>query len=127
MDILLVDDNEDYLFLVKEVLYSNGYTVYTAHDGIEGCEILASSDIDLIMSDIRMPRFDGLKLHAFAREMERYKNTKFIFISGFKDVYSDVIPLDPRVDFFIDKTTTLPEIVKLVDSLVFGKFEGAWI
>ncbi len=31
-----------------------------------------------------MPRFDGLKPHAFAREMERYRETKFIFISGLK-------------------------------------------
>jgi DNA-binding response OmpR family regulator len=127
MDILLVDDNADYLLLVKEALFTHGYNVHTAQDGIEGCEVLASSDIDLIISDIRMPRFDGLKLHAFAREMERYKKTKFVFISGFKDVYSDVLTLDPKVDFFLDKTTPLREIVKLIDSLLFGKFEGAWI
>ncbi|HUI63961.1 MAG TPA: response regulator [Bacteroidota bacterium] len=127
MDILLVDDNEDYLFLVKQVLEQNGYTVHTAHDGIEGCEVLTKADIDLIISDIRMPRFDGLKLHAFAREIERYKKTKFIFVSGFRDLYSDVIKLDTKLDFLLDKTTPVSEMLKMVDQLIFGRLEGAWI
>lgn len=127
MDILLVDDNEDYLFLVKQVLEQNGYVVHTAHDGIEGCDVLAKGDIDLIISDIRMPRFDGLKLHAFAREIERYKKTKFIFVSGFRDLYSDVITLDTKLDFLLDKTTPVKEMLKMVDQLIFGRLEGAWI
>jgi CheY-like chemotaxis protein len=127
MNILLVDDNEDYLMLVREALYASGYNVHTAVDGIEGCEVLTSQEIDLIISDIRMPRFDGLKLHAFARELERYKDTKFIFISGLKDAYADAVHLNPKIDFFLDKTTSLKEIVKLVNSLIFGCFEGAWV
>jgi len=127
MDILLVDDNPDYLLLVREALYASGYTVHTAQDGVEGCEVLASTDIDLIISDIRMPRFDGLKLHAFAREMERYKGTKFIFISGIKDAYQDVVDINPTIDFFLEKTTPLQEMIKLVDTLVFGKYGGAWV
>ncbi len=43
MNILLVDDNEDYLMLVREALYMSGYNVHTAHDGIEGCEVLPST------------------------------------------------------------------------------------
>ncbi|MBM2846041.1 MAG: transcriptional regulator [Bacteroidetes bacterium] len=127
MDILLVDDNTDYLQLMKEALFMSGYNVHTAVDGIQGCEILASSDIDLIISDIRMPRFDGLKLHAFAREVERYKRTRFIFVSGFKDVYGDAVTLDPDLDFFFDKTTPFDEIVKFVDKLMFGNYAGEWI
>jgi DNA-binding response OmpR family regulator len=127
MDILLVDDNTDYLQLMKEALFMSGYNVHTAEDGIQGCEVLASSDIDLIISDIRMPRFDGLKLHAFAREVERYKRTKFIFVSGFKDVYGDAVKLDPELDFFFDKTTPFDEIVKFVDKLMFGNYAGEWI
>jgi DNA-binding response OmpR family regulator len=126
MDILLVDDNEDYLFLVKQVLDQNGYTVHTAKDGMEGCEVLTNSDIDLIISDIRMPRLDGVKMHAFAREIDRYKRTKFIFISGFRDVYSQAINIDPNLDFLLDKTTPIEELLKLVDELIFGRIEGAW-
>jgi CheY-like chemotaxis protein len=126
MDILLVDDNEDYLFLMKQVLDENGYTVHTAKDGMEGCEVLTNSDIDLIISDIRMPRLDGVKMHAFAREIERYKRTKFIFISGFRDVCSQAINFDPKLDFLLDKTTPITDVLTLVDELIFGRIEGAW-
>jgi CheY-like chemotaxis protein len=91
IEILVVDDNVDYLTLMKEALRSSGYDVLTAEDGVEGCEILSSSEVNLIISDIRMPRLDGIKLHSFAREMRRYKKTKFIFLSGFKDVYNNLL------------------------------------
>ncbi len=124
MDILLVDDNEDYLMLMKDLLYSNGYSVTTATDGAEACDILDTSDIDLIISDIKMPRLDGIKLHAFARETDKYCNTKFIFISGYKDVYADIMKLDNTKDFLFDKTTPANEIVSMVNDLMFGKFMG---
>jgi CheY-like chemotaxis protein len=125
MDILLVDDNEDYLSLMKDLLYSNGYTVITATNGLEACDILDNNDIDLIISDIKMPKYDGIRLHAFARETEKYRNTKFIFVSGYKDVYSELMQLDPSKDFLFDKTSPAGEIVKLVNELMFGKFMGS--
>lgn len=122
MNILLVDDNEDYLMLMKDLLFANGYTVITATDGTEACDLLDSEDVDLIISDIKMPKLDGIRLHAFAREMEKYRNTKFIFISGYKDVYADLMKLDPKKDFLFDKTTPANEIVALVNDMMFGKF-----
>ncbi len=124
MDILLVDDNEDYLMLMKDLLYANGYSVITATNGAEACEILDSSSVDLIISDIKMPKLDGIKLHAYARELEEYQDTKFIFISGYKDVYEDLMKLDPTKDFLLDKTTPATEIVKMINDLMFGKFIG---
>ncbi len=88
--------------------------------------MLSKYDVDLIISDIRMPRLDGLKLHAFAREMDRYKKTMFIFISGFKEIYKDFLDLDDQLDFFFDKTTPLEEIVGTVDRLMFGSFSSMW-
>jgi DNA-binding response OmpR family regulator len=126
MTILLVDDNKDYLKLLKDSFFENGYTVHTAGDGEEGCAMLSKYDVDLIISDIRMPRLDGLKLHAFAREMDRHKKTRFIFISGFKEIYKDFLHLDEQLDFFFDKTTPLEAIVEKVDQLMFGRLSKMW-
>lgn len=124
MDILLVDDNKDYLMLMKDILFSNGYSVTTATDGTDACDILDTSDMDLIISDIKMPKLDGIKLHAYARETEKYKNTKFIFITGYRDVYSNLLKLDPDKDFLLDKTTPVNKIISMVNDLLFGKFIG---
>ncbi len=127
MDILLVDDNADYLQLLKGALYSKGYTVHTAIDGIDACEVLATADIDIIISDIKMPRLDGIKLHRFVRQMERYQQTKFIFVTAYREMYGNMLDLNPEVDYFLEKTATVPETLRLVDKLVFGDFAGIWI
>jgi CheY-like chemotaxis protein len=118
VNILVVDDNPDYRFLLKLALRRGGYAAYTAEDGLEGIDILESTDIDLIISDIRMPLMDGIKLNGYARETSKYKNTKFVFISGFKEIYAGAIVLNPKLDFFLDKTTSSEEIVQLVDTLL---------
>ncbi len=127
MNVLLVDDNEDYLNFMKESLFLNGYTVYTANDGAEACTLLGKPDIDLIISDIKMPTLDGIMLHSFARELERYKKTKFIFVSGYGDAYADILNLDGEIDFFFNKTTPVGELLKFIDGLMFGDFAGKWV
>jgi DNA-binding response OmpR family regulator len=127
MNVLLVDDNIDYLNFMKESLFLNGYTVYTATDGSEACTLLGKPDIDLIISDIKMPTLDGIMLHSFARELERYKKTKFIFVSGYGDAYSDILNLDNEIDFFFSKTTPVGELLKFIDGLMFGDFAGKWV
>ena len=122
MDILIVDDNKDYLLLLKDLFYSNGYSVHTATNGLDACEVLDNNEIDLIISDIKMPAYDGIKLHAYAREMEKYRDTKFIFVSGYKEVYRDLLKLEPHKDFIFDKTVPVRDIVRTVNNLLFGKF-----
>ena len=125
MEILVVEDNDEYRSLLKEALYSSGYTVYTAGDGIAGCEILTSAEIDLIISDVQMPRMDGIKFHAFAREMERYKNTKFMFLSG--NEHRTSLDLNPKIDAFFPKETPIWDIVKAVDGMIFGGYADTWL
>lgn len=126
MDILLVDDNSDYLELLENVLFTNGYTVHTAESGMAGCRIMTEQDIDLIISDIRMPGIDGLQLHTFTRELHRYRQTPFMFVSAYKEIYQDRVRMNPKLDLFIDKTTPVDEMVKTVDDLMFGPFASQW-
>ena len=127
MDILLVDDNTDYLFPMKEALYEHGYTVYAADDGMQACKIMSAAKLDLIISDIKMPNFDGIQLHQFARDMQRYEKTKFVYISGYRDIYSDKLNMDPERDFFIDKTMAAQDIINFIDRLMFGKYTEVWV
>lgn len=127
MKVLLVDDNTDYLRLLKDALSSAGYDILTARDGMEGCETLSSDEVDLIISDICMPVLDGIMLHTFARELPAYKDTKFIFLSGFKEVYKDLAGMQQGKDYFLDKTASLNDIVSLVNELLFGNFSKSWV
>ena len=126
MDILLVDDNADYLLLLREALYTSGYNVFLARDGVEAQDVLACSNVDLIISSLRMSRLDGLRLHAFARSSEGHKKTRFMFIVNDDDAMAGLLKLDPNLDFTLNKSTSIKEFVRLVDSLTLKRFEDEW-
>jgi two-component system NtrC family response regulator len=60
--ILVVDDEKNYLLVLSAVLEDEGYEVLTAPGGREALEIQESSDLDLILTDMKMPSMDGIKL-----------------------------------------------------------------
>ena len=60
--ILVVDDEPANLRLLGYVLSRNGYETAEAKDGLDALEWLARSRFDLVISDVRMPRMDGVAL-----------------------------------------------------------------
>src|SRR5512145_3349937 len=59
--ILIVDDEKNYLLVLSAVLEDEGYEVLTAPDGPEALEIQKSSDLDLVVTDMKMPGMDGIE------------------------------------------------------------------
>ncbi|MBR8501732.1 response regulator, partial [Burkholderia cenocepacia] len=64
--ILLVDDEPNVLSALRRVFRPTGYDIATADSGEAALEILASTDIDLIVSDMRMPHMSGAEFLARA-------------------------------------------------------------
>jgi two-component system NtrC family response regulator len=60
--ILIVDDEKNYLLVLSAVLEEEGYEVLTALGGMEALEIQKSSDVDLVLTDMKMPGMDGIEL-----------------------------------------------------------------
>jgi two-component system NtrC family response regulator len=60
--ILIVDDEKNYLLVLSAVLEDEGYEVLTAPDGAEALAIQKSSDLDLVVTDMKMPGMDGIEL-----------------------------------------------------------------
>ena len=66
--ILIVEDNEQNLYLVSFILEKHGYEVFAARDGQEGINMAISIKPDLILLDIHLPVMDG---YAVARELRK--------------------------------------------------------
>ena len=62
MQILLVEDEQSILHTTAELLTDLGYAVRCAENGEEVLQMLDTHSVDLVVSDIRMPRMDGLQL-----------------------------------------------------------------
>lgn len=66
--ILVVEDDKELCDLFCTVLTDNGYTAVPAADGLAAFDILDDTYIDLVISDIMMPRMDGFELTKALRE-----------------------------------------------------------
>src|ERR1035437_10927969 len=81
--ILLVDDNKLGLSARKCVLEELGHRIATAANGVDALELFASAKFDLVVTDYKMPRMDGLELIAGLRKTS--PELPVILISGFVD------------------------------------------
>ena len=83
--VLIVDDSTTTRQIEQTIFESSGYLVETAIDGIDALEKLKSTPIDAIITDINMPRMDGIMLLNNVRRMEQYADTPVIIVSGAYD------------------------------------------
>ena len=85
--ILVVDDSTVIRKQVKLVLEQVGHIVITATDGSDALELLSNSDlhIDLIVSDINMPKMDGITFMQHVKATKQFKNIPFLVISSKND------------------------------------------
>lgn len=80
--ILIVDDSKTVRNLVAFIMKKEGFKVTTAEDGLDGLEKLYSLDsVDLIISDVNMPRMDGFTFIKTVREQEAYRDVPIIVLS----------------------------------------------
>jgi len=78
--ILVVDDEPGIRELLGMILESAGHTVIAAVDGIEAPKIMASRQIDIVITDLLMPERDGIEFITEIRQ--KYPNVKIVAMSG---------------------------------------------
>lgn len=80
--ILIVDDSKTVRNLVAFIMKKEGFKVTVAEDGLDGLEKLYSAQqVDLIISDVNMPRMDGFSFIKTVREQQAYRDTPIIILS----------------------------------------------
>jgi DNA-binding response OmpR family regulator len=80
--VLLIDDDESILKIIGKALTASDCDVETADSARDAAMLLARGDYDAIISDIRMPNFDGTQLFQFLeKHLPDYKN-RVIFLTG---------------------------------------------
>ena len=88
--ILIVDDSITVRELERQLLENRGYTVDVAVDGVDGWNAVRSAHYDLVVSDIDMPRMDGIQLVQHIKEDARLKAIPVVIVS-YKDREEDRI------------------------------------
>ena len=78
--ILVVDDDEDILDLIERHLSNRGYEVLTAYDGEQAISLLDKLMFDLVITDLKMPKFDGMEVLKKAKEKD--PNIEVVILTG---------------------------------------------
>jgi len=101
--VLVVDDEEAILELLKYNLEKEGYEVKTALDGVKAVEIAKNFHPELILLDIMMPKQDGVETCRQLREIPELASAFIIFLTARSEEYSEVAAFDVGADDYITK------------------------
>jgi two-component system, cell cycle response regulator DivK len=81
--ILIIEDNEQNLYLMRFLLEKNGFTIEEACNGREGIEKALSVNPDLILLDIQLPDIDGYTVARELRKSQKHKEVPIIAVTSF--------------------------------------------
>jgi two-component system sensor histidine kinase and response regulator WspE len=103
--VLVVDDSLTVRELERKLLVSRGYQVAVAVDGMDGWNALRAEDFDLLITDIDMPRMDGIELVTLLRRDTRLQSLPVMVVS-YKDREEDRRRgLDAGADYYLAKAS----------------------
>ena len=101
--VLVVDDEEPILELLKYNLEKEGYDVKTANDGVKAVEIAKKFVPDLVLLDIMMPKMDGVETCRLIRQIPEMQKAYVVFLTARAEEYSEVAAFDVGADDYITK------------------------
>lgn len=119
--ILLVDDDNDILEMLKYILLGADYDVYTASNGIDGLAMAKKIIPDLIILDVMMPQMDGIETCIKLREEEKLNQTIISFLSARAEDYSHIAGLEAGADDYIYKPIKPRLLITRVKTLLKRK------
>ena len=110
--VLIVEDSLDFRKSLRWILEPKGFAVTEAEDGEEAQKIIQEFHVDLIISDLRMPKKDGLELHKWV--LSNKDSTPFIIMTGHGDVTSTAEALKLGMQGFIPKPFEIKDVLEAV-------------
>lgn len=118
--ILLVEDNAEMSAYIARQL-SSSYRVYTASDGIQALEMLENQFVNLIISDIMMPRMDGIELCCKLKSELNYSHIPLILLTAKTALQSKIEGLNSGADAYIEKPFSIEYLKASISSLLINR------
>ncbi len=125
-NILIIEDDTAFCQMLQKFLLNKGYEVETSFSAPDAKSKFKETDFDLILTDLRLPDYDGIQLLADIKEQN--ESTQVILMTGYAEVGSAVNAMKQGAFDYISKPFRPDEIVKVIeaalDSKTAVKFEG---
>ena len=115
--ILVIDDEEEIRFLLSRRFAREGYSIYTAANGLHARQVLSSHpQIQIVISDLKMPGKDGI---SFIQELNQAgrQRLQFIILTGYPDQRSIIRAAKLGIAHVLLKPVEMKKILALVESI----------
>jgi DNA-binding response OmpR family regulator len=119
--ILVAEDEEDTLLGLQKTLAKRGYAVDVARDGVEAAEKVRSKSFDVVVSDLRMPRLDGMELLHVTKEAD--KSIIFIVITGYGTVDNAVEAMRLGAADYINKPFSPSVLIGAIEKALHKEYD----
>jgi DNA-binding response OmpR family regulator/nitrogen-specific signal transduction histidine kinase len=115
--ILLVEDNLSILTFIKNLLQPT-YKIIEATNGEEGIEQAKNVIPDLIITDVMMPKLDGISMVHLLRDDEKTSHIPIIILSGKATLEDKLIGLETGIDAYLTKPFSVKELQIIISNLI---------
>jgi PleD family two-component response regulator len=114
--VLVVEDSGSSRDITSHFLQQGGFRVLEAADGADALDILRKRHVDLVLTDIMMPKMDGWALYREVRSDKRYNLTPFVFLTVLDELDNQIKGLSLGVDDYLSKPVTPPQLLARVNT-----------
>ncbi len=108
--VLIIDDEEHIVELIKYNLDSSGYTTFEAYNGNDGLKTARKEMPDIILLDLMLPGIDGLEVCKRLRNDDKLKNVPIIMLTAKSEEIDKILGLELGADDYITKPFSVREL-----------------
>lgn len=116
--ILLVDDEEDILEMIRYNLEKEGFEVEIANNGRDAIDKAKKFNPNLVLLDVMMPEMDGIETCLAIKDIDGLKNTMIAFLTARGEDYSQIAGFDSGADDYITKPIKPRVLVSRIKALL---------
>ena len=117
--ILVVDDNATNHMVISSLLDSLVSEIYTANNGREALDVLATTDVDIVLMDIHMPVMDGIEATIAIRSCEKpWKDVQIIALTADPQYQQKKLCLNIGMDDALAKPVKLNDVLEAIDNVL---------
>ena len=118
-NILIIEDNEQNLYLLRFILEKQGFQVFVATEGKRGIDLAASLKPDLILLDIQLPVMDGYTVARLLRATADLENVPIIAVTSYAMAGDREKALEAGCTGYIEKPINPDTFVHQVEQFLF--------
>lgn len=115
--VLIIDDEEHIVELIRYNLEASGYVTVEAYNGIDGLKLARQEMPDLVLLDLMLPGIDGLEVCKRLRGDEKLKNIPIIMLTAKSEEIDKILGLELGADDYITKPFSVRELNARVKAL----------